>query len=212
MKYIIMCGGIYDNWDIPRQLTPIMGEAIVVRTIRLLRENGIQDIMISSNNDSFNDLGVPVLHHDNAFHGYVKNGGNWVDGFYLTDEPTCYLFGDVVFSPQAIKTIVETNTDEIDFFASAPPFAAEYIKRWEEPFAFKVVDTNKFALAVKTVKDLQSRGRFMRTAIAWELWQVIKNTPLNRVLHNYVVINDYTCDVDKPEDAIAIEKIIRGLK
>ena len=42
MRYIIMCGGDYPTWEVPRQLTEIKGEPIVARTIRLLRKNGIK--------------------------------------------------------------------------------------------------------------------------------------------------------------------------
>ena len=50
MFYIIMCGGTYKKWETPRQLTKVCGEPIVARTIRLLREQGVDDIAISSNN------------------------------------------------------------------------------------------------------------------------------------------------------------------
>ena len=140
MRYIIMCGGQYAKWDKPRQFTIIDGEALVERTIRLLRENGAEDIAISSNSHLFDVFGVPVLDHYNSYvaRGYNDCDGYWVDAFYPTDEPTCYIFGDVFFSPEAIRTIVETDTTDIDFFASAPPFAPEYPKRWAEPFALKV--------------------------------------------------------------------------
>ena len=54
-KYIIMCGGNSVKWETPRQLLKINGETIVQRTIRLLRENRIEDIYISSNNPLFED-------------------------------------------------------------------------------------------------------------------------------------------------------------
>ena len=50
MKYIIMCGGTYKRWDTPRQLTEIRGEPLIARTIQLLKEAGVSDIAISSNN------------------------------------------------------------------------------------------------------------------------------------------------------------------
>ena len=44
----------------------------------------------------------------------------------------------------------------------------------------------------------------------WELWQVIQATPLNHIDYsNYTVINDYTCDIDCPEDIELIEYEIR---
>lgn len=199
VKYIIMCGGSYPAWTTPRQLTPINGEPIVCRTIRLLREAGQDDITISSNDPAFDNLGVPVLHHDNHFIGYSRTG-YWHECFYPAHEPTVYLMGDVVFSPAAIRTIIDTPTDDIEFFASAPPFAPDYPKPHAEPFAFKVVNHAHLRSACQKVVDLDKRGLFKRRPIAWELWQVIKGTELNRIVRNYTIINDYTCDVDKPGD------------
>ena len=210
MKYIIMCGGNYSTWKEPKQLTKIKGEPIVERTIRLLREHGVDDIYISSNDDRFETFGVPVLKHENSFR--VENGncsGDWVDAFYPMEGPCCYLFGDVVYSPEAIRKIVDRNpTGEVaDFFASAPPFSPRYLKPWAEPFAFKVWMSFSFREAIKRTKELKSSGMFRREPIAWELWQVIKGTPLNEIVYtNYTVINDYTCDVDRPKDAAEIER------
>ena len=203
MRYIIMCGGVYDKWDTPKHLVKIHGESLVARTIRLLRENGIEDIAISSNSDKFDSLGVPVLKHNNPYR-LPKNADAqtpWLDAFYPTDEPVCYIFGDVVFSPNAIKTIVETDTDSIEFFASAPPFDYRYCKEWAEPFAYKVVDTKRFFDAIEETKSFEKLGCFYRQPVSWELWQVIKKTKLGVVNYtNYTVINDYTCDIDSPED------------
>ena len=211
MKYIIMCGGTYEKWETPRQLTEICGEPLIARTIRLLKEAGISDIAISSNNSVFEQFGVPVLKHDNRYVGYgSRNNGRWTDAFYPTEEPTCYLFGDVVYSPEAIRIIIETETDDIEFFASSPPFAPEYIKPWAEPFALKVVNTEHLKHAICITKQYADMGLFYRHPIMWELWQVIQATPLNHIDYgNYTVINDYTCDVDCAEDIELIENEIR---
>ena len=212
MKYIIMCGGTYKKWETPRQLFPINGEPIVARTIRLLRENGVEDIAISSNNPIFEKLGVPVLKHENnmVVTETLNVRGYWVDAFYPTDEPVCYMLGDVVYSPEAIKTIIGTDTNDIEFFASAPPFAPEYSKPWAEPFALKVVNTDHLKHAICITKQYTDMGLFKRPPIMWELWQVIQATPLNHIDYsNYTVINDYTCDVDFPEDITLIEYEIR---
>lgn len=207
-----MCGGEYVQWEKPRQLTELAGEAIVARTIRLLKECGVEDIAISSNRIEFAEFGVELLRHTNKYVGYGKsNNGLWTDAFYLMDEPVCYLFGDVVFSPEAIKTIVETKTEDIEFFASAPPFSPMYTKRWAEPFALKVVNTEHLKSAIAKVKELHSQGKFSRNPIMWELWQVIKDTPINKLIYdNYTAINDYTCDIDSEEDIKKFKQIIRG--
>lgn len=203
MQYIIMCGGHYSNWKTPRQLILVNDEPVVVRTIRLLQEAGVakSDIYISSNDERFESFDVNVLHHDNDFQGYVQkgHGGHWVDCFYPTYKPTCYLMGDVIFSPNAIKTIVNTQTDGIQFFASAPPFSPEYSKQWAEPFGFKVIDQMRFRKAIDFVKTHDEI--FRRRPIAWELWQVINGEDVNSINYgNYCVINDYTCDIDSEKD------------
>lgn len=207
-----MCGGEYNEWETPRQLAEICGEPVVSRTIRLLRENGIRDIAISSNNPAFERLGVPMLRHKNGYttasHRII--GGYWCEAFYPTNEPVCYLFGDVVFSPEAIRTIVETDTDDIEFFASAPPFAEEYIKQWAEPFALKVKNTDHLKQAISLTIQYAEQGLFRRWPIMWELWQVIRGAPINDIdYRSYTVINDYTCDIDDAKDIKALEKRAR---
>ena len=212
MKYIAMCGGTYPGWKTPKQLLEIDGEPIVARTIRLLRENGVEDIAISSNDEVFEQFGVPVLHHRNTFVGRAYNDydGYWCEAFYPTNDPACYIFGDVVFSPEAIKTIVETETDSIEFFASAPPFSKRFRKKSAEPFALKVVDQEGFISYIEMCKALDREGFFKRKPIMWELWQVIKGTPLNIIDYtNYVVINDYTCDIDGKGDLAYFQGVKR---
>lgn len=213
MKYIIMCGGKYKEFDTPKQLLKINNEVIVERTIRLLKEHGINDIAISTNNPAFDYINVEKLRHQNSFEHEYKNEGAkgwWLDAFYPTNEPTCYIWGDVYFSEEAIKKIVETDTDDIELFGSAPPFAYNYIKEWVEPFALKVVNVDHLWKSIKRTKELALQGKTWRkNPIIWELWTVIKDVPLQTKAgdykYNYVAINDYTTDVDSKDDIIKIE-------
>ena len=213
MIYIIMCGGDYPKFDKPRWMLPFKGECIVERTIRLLREHGVDDISISSNDDRLERFGVPVIRHNNSYvsWGYNDSKGYWCDAFYLTESPVCYLFGDVIYSQAAIKAIVETGTDDVAFFGSAPPFSIEYPKLWIEPFCFKVVNTQHFKQAIADVKRLQDAGRFGREPIAWEVWNVISrgaDGDVNTIDHDsYIHINDWTTDIDKPEEIYLLEKL-----
>lgn len=209
MKYVIMCGGNYANWKAPKQLTRINREPLVVRTTRLLTECGVdkKDITVTASKENATEFmrycdNVRVYNpNEYTVKGYNDFVGYWCDCFVPTEEPTTYLCGDVVFSPDAIKKIVETETDDIEFFASAPPFAQNYPKNWAEPFAFKVVNIDHLRQAQADTKMLYQLGKFNRKPIAWEFWQVVKQTKLNRIDYtNYTVINDYTCDIDEPED------------
>ena len=172
----------------------------------------MEDIAISSNDEVFEQFGVPVLHHENTFVGRAYNDydGYWCEAFYPTHDPACYIFGDVVFSPEAIKKIVETETDSIEFFASAPPFNRRYRKKSAEPFALKVENQGLLHYGVEMCIYLDRLGCFKRKPIMWELWQVIKGTPLNIIDYsNYVVINDYTCDIDGMGDLAFFQGVKR---
>ena len=214
MKYIIMAGGKYDKFTTPKQLLKVNEEIIIERTIRLLKENGIQDISISTDNPAFNYLNVPILNHDNSYE--VIDGklyGHWVDAFYPTNEPVCYIFGDVYFSEEAIKTIIKTETTDIELFGSMPPLANNYIKNHIEPFALKVVNTNHLKESIQKTKELYKEGKFWRFPIMWELWTVIKDVPLqtkpDEYIYNYTAINDYTCDIDNKDDVIKLENYLK---
>ncbi len=199
MKYIIMCGGKYPKWETPRQLLKLQsGETVVGRTIRLLRENGVADISISTDNKAFEVCGVSLLKHDNNY--VSREQGLWLEAFYPTDEPVCYIFGDVVFSENAIQTIVTTQTDDIEFFASAAPFDPQYIKDYCEPFCFKVGNQKKFRACLDICKTYYELGMFERAPIAWELWQVCNGGKLNVIARDFNVISDWTCDIDSMAD------------
>lgn len=213
MKYIIMCGGKYGNY--PKQLLKVMGERILDRTIRLLRSYGAEDISVSTNSNIVEGVamnnGVPVLRHDNDYQ-YGENQHKWLKAFYPMDEPVCYIFGDVYFSENAIRKIVKTETNSIQFFASAPPFHEKYTKNWAEPFAFKVQDTELFFRKIEECHKYDLEGRFHREAVSWELWQVIKGGPLDVIDYtNYVAINDYTCDIDDEVEALMFERRVFGV-
>ena len=217
MIYIIMAGGKYEHWQTPRQLTMINGETLLERTVRLLKECGIDDncIFVSTNVSQIKDYGeennrYKIKWHNNNWvvHRPGVSSGYWCDGFYLMNEPVTYLMGDVVFSKKAIETIINTPTDDIEFFASAPPFSQEYVKPYAEPFAFKVVNRGHLINAQYVCRRLADEGKFRRRPIAWEFWQVIKGTPINKIdYHNYTVINDYTCDIDVPKDVEKFKNI-----
>lgn len=202
MKYIIMCGGEYPLWETPRWLVEVNGEPLVARTIRLLRDCDIEDIAISSNLPIFKRFGVPVLSHENGYVGreYNDMDGYWCECFYPTDDPVCYIFGDVLFSPKAIETIVSTETDDIMLFGSKPPFAKEYPKPYIEPFAYKVQNQKHLHEAIEELKQLDMLGTFNRKPLAWELWSVITHYAPNRINKSYTAINDYTCDIDEPSE------------
>lgn len=230
MKYILMCGGNYkDNFNKPKQLTKVNGEVLVERTIRLLKENGVDNIVISTNCNDFNYLGLPILRQDNQ---YEHNGINenkksiccWLNAYYPMEEPCCYIHGDVYFSDNAIKTIVETEVKDTMFFCVRDVQDGRKVlnAKGREPLAYKVHNFRMFRNAINDILQMVDDGKY-ENAIApfsWHLYRYLNNLKyisndlgyINNIFDskgNYVVIDDYSTDVDSPEDVEKIENIIK---
>ena len=203
MKYVIMCGGYYEQWETPKQLQIVNGERIVERTIRLLKENGCKDIVISSNDERFDEF-APRIEHDNSYR--YENGklnGYWLDAFYpkfRRNQKATFIFGDVYFSEDAIKQIVEYDGGGNVLFGSAGALITNRV--WGEPYAYVVNDMGTFYDGIKAVKKLQDEGYCNRVPIVWELYRYLNGFDVNehRVLpETYKVIDDGTDDADTPQ-------------
>ena len=215
MKYVIMCGGFYQHFETPKQLSVVNGERLVDRTIRLLKENGIEDIYISSNNPVFDSCGVTRLEHENTYK-YEDNvlKGYWLDAFYPNfddNDHVCYLFGDVFYTGNAIKRIVNFKTDGNILFGTGIAKNPQH-ENWGEPFAYIVNDYKTFINGVKEVKKLQDEGKTKRMPIVWELYRYLNGLDVNIQMikdETYVCIDDGTIDVDSPEQIERINKNVQ---
>jgi choline kinase len=206
MKYVLMCGGNYTEFNTPKQLSWVNGERLADRTIRLLKEAGAEEIYISSNNPMFDSCGVPRLTHENNFStdGKGHDRGYWLDAFYPNFEATdkvAFLYGDVYYTENAINMIVNYKTDKNILFGTSDAKNKEH-QNWGEPFAYIVNNYRDFMNGIKAVKQMQDEGLLLRTAITWELYRYLNRLDVNvqRVLdETYVVIDDGTMDIDDPK-------------
>lgn len=203
MKTIIMCGGEYHHFETPKHLSVVKGERIVDRTIRLLKENGVTDIYISSNNPLFDSCGVPRLEHKNTYR-YVngKQEGYWLDAYYPVNEPVLYIYGDVNFTPKAIETIVNCKRKGNILFGTSDA-KNKYHNNWGEPFAYLVNDYEIFFKGIEAVKRLQDEGKTNRMPVTWELYRYLNKLDVNVQDikdSTYICIDDGTMDIDQPED------------
>lgn len=215
MKYIIMCGGNYDNFKTPKQLSIVNGETLVERTIRLLKENGITDIFISSNDARF-DKYATRLEHNNSFQ--FKEGkvyGYWIDAYYPINEPVTYLHGDVYYSEDAIKKIINLKPNVNTFIGNEVARNKEH-KNWGEPFGWIVVDQEAFKKGIEETKKLQDEGKLERGyALSWELYRVINGLDPNKQYINddtYLSIDDETIDIDAPFQIEELNKKLGAIK
>ena len=203
MRYVILAKGQHKGFNIPRQLSVINGERLLDRTIRLLRENGVKDIIVTGN---YTDIDAKVIDPKGNTYDYNNDSkGYWLDAFNgFLDKPTCFIWGDVYFSEAAIKTIVETKGDM--FFCSYQNKDKRYIKNWDEPFSYKAENIELFKEHIERVKHLYDIGYADRNPIIWEVYRSIKGIDINehKIKDGITIINDITCDIDTPLD---VEKI-----
>ena len=203
-----MAGGFYEHFKEHKALSVINGEPLIERTIRLLKENNIDEIYISSNENGFNKYGK-VIHHENSFR--VENGkikGYWVDAYYPTDKPTIYLHGDVYYTEDAIKKILNYNPSVNTFIGNQYALNKEK-KKVGEPFGWIIVDQKSFREAINKTKKLQDEGKVDRHPISWELYQVLNGNDVNGFdisEETYLAIYDETDDVDSPKKIEELNK------
>lgn len=198
---IIMCGGVYENFKEHKALSVINGEPLIERTIRLLKANGIEDYYISSNDDNFNKY-ARVLQHNNSYrYENGKNVGYWVDAYYPTEESCIYLHGDVYYSEDAIKKIVNLKP-KVNTMLGNQYALNENHDKVGEPFGWIIVNQKEFRDAINKCKELQDAGKIDRgLAISWELYEVLNGHDVNDFIitkDTYYPIQDETDDVDSP--------------
>ena len=209
-KYVILANTSF-GFDKPRQLIKINGEPLICRTIRLLKENGIENIIISSNNKLFDNLGVE--RYEPKHNDWDGKNGYWLNAFPLEilDQSTTYMFGDMYYTESLIKKIVETDVEDNTLFCCYENKNPKYIKEWDEPQAFKIVNVDKFKEHIDKVKKLKDEGKLWREPIVWELYRSMNGLDVctHNIGKNCIITNDESCDIDYVEE---MEKLKEKLK
>lgn len=187
MKFVIMAAGANKNWNdylgIPKHMVEVGGEPLIGRTARLLKENGIDDYIITCNNNCYAQFGQTFepTRYDCEIDRFEET---------FLKEPVCFLYGDVFYTPEAIYTIVNTPTKDILFFGSEG-----------EMFAIKIKNCKHFKKAKAYIKKLYLEGKINR-CICWEIYRYLHDLSLNEhiITDDYIKILDGTDDIDFPWD------------
>lgn len=228
MKYIIMCGGNYPQFEKPKQLLEVAGEVLVERTIRLLKENGVNDIAISTNNPAFDYLEIEKIRHKN---NYFQNDGkrnsksskSWLNAYCPIEEPACYLHGDCYYSEECIKTIIATPVKNTMFFAVPDRNDGRKNRniKGREPLAYKVENQQIFREAINKLFKMIDEGKFISDPISWNLYRQLNGIKLdfngygNGIFDtkgDFIAIDDYSTDIDSYRDIPKLELLLKELK
>jgi hypothetical protein len=221
MRAIIMCDGRAIRWynDIQnqiwgnrtKQLVEVDGEPILHRTVRLLHENGIEDIWITSHKEEHEVEGATRFEPECNFDKFYAAKGLW-----KTDGVTLFLYGDVFYTKKAIREIIELPVNDFLFFGR---FAVSSLTgHGGEIYAVKICRESghvKFREAVLLIYVWKEIGRGKNSA--WEILRYMNGARGNDIYEhtmqpNFVEIDDLTDDFDTPEHYLHWLEIYRTYK
>jgi hypothetical protein len=162
------------------------GETLLERTVRLVRENDSDaDVIITSHDESINISGARRYE--------PKNNILEIDRFTaeLIGDDMCFLYGDVLYSKDAIRTIISHRSAQpLLFFGSDKSICAVLIENGE---LFRSL-------------YLEVRQRFTDGEIAeckgWQVYHLYAGLSLEgrETGKSYVLLDSFTRDFNSPED------------
>lgn len=212
-KAIILCAGEASRWgnhlNTPKHLIELEGEKLLHRTIRLLKDRGIDEIYTV-----VKDITGTYYHPDSvqwvAKIDYENNAD--ADKFLSSKDlwndkgRTIVLYGDVYFTNEAIDTILSFSDKEWTLFAREGASSITGTP-WGECFAlsFYPKDHKRMEEMLHYIATLWKTGVIKRCG-GWELYRAMTGRRDKKVRHphtittNFVEINDFTEDFDRPED------------
>ena len=167
---------------VPKHLIDIDGEPLIARTVRLLKELGIKNIIITSSDERYIFAPrVPQTVKDCEIDRFEET---------ITTEKVCYLYGDVLYSPTALKIITSIEPIDVMFFGH----------EWEI-FGIKIDDWELFKYHKDKIKKKYLDGEIKR-CIGWEVYRSMNDIPLSEhtISKRYTKILDGTDDFDYPSD------------
>ena len=190
MKYVIMADGKGTRWNNynnhSKHLCVINGETIIGRTVRLLREKNIQDIIITSHN--------PKMEFEGAIRYEPLANNEEIDRFTyeFLDEEITFLYGDTYYAEDALDTIISTDTDDMLFFGTSTSIVG-----------VKVKNHQRFKHYIDYIKQNNIVGK------GWTVYQLSNGLPLGskEPRENLIMVSEETIDIDSPEEYMELKKV-----
>lgn len=185
-----MADGRGSRWDNfmghTKQHISFAGETLLERTVRLVHEcDSAAEVIITSHDKSVDIPGAQRYE--------PKNNVLEIDRFTaeLIGGDMCFLYGDVLYSEAAIKTVVSRRGQEpLLFFGSESSICAVLVGDGE---LFRSL-------------YLELRGKFLAGEIdeckGWQVYHLYAGLPLagRDIGKGYVLLDSFTRDFNTPED------------
>lgn len=192
MRFVIMADGKGTRWNnylgIPKHMAEVKGEALIERTIRLIRELNDED-----------DVEIIVTSHDKRYEfcGSTRyeplNNRLEIDRF--TDEllidGMCFLYGDTYYTEASLSKILECEAEDILFFGNEKSIVA-----------VKISNSELFRYHVCRVRQLYLEGALNR-CVGWQVYQSFTSQDFNDVISTekkFIYVDRETRDINTPEE------------
>lgn len=219
-RAIIIAAGEATRWNnylgVAKHFIEIDGEKLIHRTVRLLKENGVDDIHIVANTNDYSINGANLYKPKHT----KRNDG--VDKFlnsqdlWLDNGRTIVLYGDVYFTDEAMKTICEYNHRDWTLFAR--PYGSNVTGTpWGECFAQTFYEDHipEHLRNLEKAVNLYQQKKIMKPS-GWQHYRFMIGVPDHLVDRHWygdrmIRIDDETDDFDTKEDYISWFKNCRGI-
>lgn len=193
MKYIIMADGKGSRWNNfmghSKHDIRVEGETLLQRTVRLLHEQDSDAEVIITSHD-------PLLHIEGATRYEPQNNVLEVDRFTaeLIGDDICFLYGDVLYSAEAISAVVSRRNEEsVLFFGSEKSICAVLVR-----------DGELFRSCYLKVREMFLNGEISECK-GWQVYHIYAELPLmgREIGRGYVMLDSFTRDFNCPEDYLS---------
>lgn len=159
-------------------------ESLLARTVRLLRQAGCKDIVITSHD--------PRYEVEGAVRYEPKNNKIEIDRFTeeLIGDEVCFLYGDTFYSEESIEKIATEGEYPVQFFGTETSIVA-----------VKVFDGQLFRQHVQRVRQLFLDGKIEK-CIGWQVYQSMMDLPFGEkhIGGSYIKLSDKNVNINSVED------------
>lgn len=193
MRYVIMADGKGSRWNNfmghSKHGIRVGGETLLERTVRLVREQDKSAQIIITSHDE-------ALSVEGAERYEPKNNVLEIDRFTreLICDDMCFLYGDVLYSEEAISRIASARgTEPVLFFGSRDSICAVLIS-----------DGELFMHLYLEIRQLFTDGE-LEECKGWQVYHLYAGLPLTgrQIGKNYVFLDSFTRDFNSPDDYIS---------
>ena len=232
MRALITAAGAMRRWTVketgalyggvPKHLIPVDGEPLIARTVRLLRERGVEDIVIVGPDDP--RYAVPGARLFVPTHHVPWSGGSTrhdCDKFLSSRElwneegRTVILHGDIYLAENAADTIVRHRVEAWCLFARYRRHEKPFHKLETVAFSFYPEDHPAMDAVLARLVALQDDGSIPRTG-TWELYRGMRGDPVEelariRRLSGHVLTRGHSVEIGPPTTDLDRPREYEGL-